>query len=114
MLKIISIPFIYQYKFQDFKQYTYDFFIDNNYILEFDGKQHFVSYEKGWNNKENVLNTHNRDLKKNSYCFEHKIPIIRIPYDIDYNIDDIQLNKTRFLLTPDNKNNYYKERIRIC
>ena len=54
--------------------------------------------------------THYHDLQKNKYCFEHNIPIIRIPYNEDYDIKDLKLETTRFLLTPKNEREYYATR----
>jgi hypothetical protein len=113
LLKENNIPFEYQYSFNNFKQYKFDFYINNQYIIEFDGKQHFLCYDSSWNNKENVVNTHKRDLIKNEYCFKNNIPIIRIPYDKEYTIKDLILKTTNFLLTKNNEKDYYKERLKI-
>ena len=51
---------------------------------------------------------HAHDLIKNQYCFTHNIPIIRIPYNAEYFVSDLILETTRFLLTPDNEKEYYK------
>lgn len=52
------------------------------YQVYFDGIQHF-SYgnNSSWNTEEKFLETKKRDNIKNNYCFNHNIPIIRIPYD---------------------------------
>ena len=47
---------------------------------------------------------------KNKYCFKHNIPIIRIPYYADYTLEDLKLERTRFLLTPENEGEYYAKR----
>lgn len=83
------------------------FFVNKTYVIEFDGKQHFC-LDAGWNIERKFNYTHQHDLIKNKYCFEHNIPIIRIPYNVDYNINDLKLETTRFLLTPENEQNYYK------
>ena len=89
----------------------FDFYIEDKYIIEFDGIQHFkYRYEEnyhGWNNKENHLETRRNDLIKNKYCFDNNIPIIRIPYDAEYDLNDLKLETTRFLLTPENEGEYY-------
>lgn len=55
----------------------FDFFIDNKYLLEFDGKQHYF----GWSNdKDNLKIVQQRDEFKNKWCEENNIPLIRIPY----------------------------------
>jgi hypothetical protein len=66
----------------------FDFYVDNKYIIEFDGEQHFKS-GSGWNTEEQVARTQKHDKIKNQYCFEHDIPIIRIPYT---HLDDLCLN----------------------
>ena len=51
--------------------------------------------------------THENDLLKNEYCFYNNIPLIRIPYNEKYVVDDLKLETTRFLLTPENEEMYY-------
>lgn len=58
----------------------FDFYIENNYLLEFDGEQHFKSNNRGWNTFEAVEKLKQRDEYKNQWCKEHNIPLIRIPY----------------------------------
>lgn len=106
-----NINFQYQYSFKDIQAYKFDFYIDDTYVIEYDGIQHFKS-DSGWNTVKNVQKTHKRDLLKNQYCFINEIPIIRIPYDEEYNIKDLLLNTTRFLLTSENEEEYYKGRLK--
>lgn len=58
----------------------FDFYINNNFLLEFDGQQHFFSRKSGWDTEKKFLKTKERDEFKNSYCFSHNIPLKRIPY----------------------------------
>ena len=58
----------------------FDFYINNQYLLEFDGEQHFFSNNKGWNTKTAFEKTKKRDKYKNQWCKENNIPLIRIPY----------------------------------
>ena len=82
----------------------FDFYIpDKNYIIEYDGIQHFeYRYEEnyyGWNNKENYLKTKERDEFKNQWCKDNNIPIIRIPYT-QYNnlcLEDLLLETSHFI-----------------
>lgn len=83
----------------------FDFYVNNQYIIEYDGKQHFDK-----NNNYHTEETHPHDLIKNKYCFDNNIPLIRIPYDAKYTIDDLKLETTRFLLTPENEQAYYESR----
>ena len=66
----------------------FDFYIDNNFLLEFDGIQHFKS-TSGWNNEENFKITQERDKYKNQWCHENNIPLKRIPY---WEIDNITID----------------------
>jgi hypothetical protein len=96
-------------RFNDLSNLRFDFYINNQYIIEFDGIQHFK--QGGWNKTlESFQNSHKRDLIKNKYCFDNNIPLIRIPYDVDFDINDLKLETTNFLLTPENEEEYYESR----
>ena len=105
-----NIPFQYQYRFSDFATKRFDFYINNQYIIEFDGQQHFNYVNSGWNTKEHFERIRKSDLEKNKYCFENNIPLIRIPYNTDYTLEDLRIETTRFLLTKDNEGEYYAKR----
>ena len=109
-----NIPFEYQINYLDLPGKKFDFHIGTNlekgYIIEYDGQQHFFYTGTGWDTQEHYERTHANDLRKNLYCFRNNIPIIRIPYDADYTIDDLKLETTRFLLTPENEKEYYESR----
>ena len=109
-----NIPFEYQIDYLDLPDKKFDFHIGTNlekgYIIEYDGQQHFFYTGTGWDSQEHYERTHANDLRKNLYCFRNNIPIIRIPYDADYTIDDLKLEATRFLLTPENEKEYYESR----
>ena len=67
--------------FNDTKQLArFDFYVNNQYIIEFDGEQHFNYTQTGWNTKEHFIKTKEHDNYKNQWCKENNIPIIRIPY----------------------------------
>ena len=67
--------------FNDTKQLArFDFYVNNQYIIEFDGEQHFNYTQTGWNTKEQFIKTKEHDNYKNQWCKENNIPIIRIPY----------------------------------
>ena len=88
-------------KFEDTKQYArFDFFVDNSYIIEFDGEQHFTYSNNGWNTKDNFITTKTHDNYKNKWCKENHIPIIRIPYThLDkIEIEDLLLESSVFKL----------------
>lgn len=64
----------------------FDFFIDNKYLVEFDGKQHFGL--GGWG--EDFEKIKARDEYKNNWCKENNMVLIRIPYN---EIEKINLDK---------------------
>lgn len=83
-----------------------DFYINDEYVIEYDGLQHF-SYE--WQMTEEEFNyRRNLDLEKNNYCFNNNIKIIRIPYTCtNITIDMLIPEKSEFLLTKENEENYF-------
>lgn len=89
------------------EQYRFDFFIDNRYYLEYDGEQHFM-VGSGWMTEEKLIYTRAKDLKKNNYCFEQDIPLIRIPFGIDYTLEDLLLETSKFQITKENEKKYYE------
>lgn len=77
----------------------FDFYVDNNYIIEFDGEQHFNSRETGWFTKEQVQAIQEKDNFKNEWCKKNNIPIIRIPYTQlnTLTIEDLLLSSSKYL-----------------
>ena len=78
-----------------------DFFIEpKNLIIEFDGEQHF-SQEWGCKKKPDIRVN---DLRKNAWCLEHKVHLLRIPWwtgDVEKTIlDAIAGLSSDKLLTP--------------
>ena len=91
-------------------RYDFGVYDKNNkllYIIEYDGEQHFKP--ASWNNNmvESLEYQQKKDKIKNQYCFEHNIPLIRIPYNKKYTDEDLILSSTKFLLTPENEEKYY-------
>lgn len=75
--------------------FRFDFYVDNKFLLEFDGLQHFQSLPTGWNTEDNLKIVKKRDNLKNNWCFKNNIPLKRIPY-YDLNkitLDDIMSDK---------------------
>lgn len=107
-----NISFIKQYTFPDccinknnYKTILkFDFAILNNqnqlqYLIEYDGIQHFKSMDCGWNNQQHLQDLQQRDQIKNNYCLIHHIPLIRIPYIIydKLTIEDL-LENSKYIL----------------
>lgn len=78
----------------------FDFYVDNKYLIEFDGSQHFISGNTGWMTEERVKENQLRDNIKNKWCKENNIPLIRIPYtELSYlTLKDLNINTTKFLI----------------
>ena len=103
----------WQFKFEQCKDklpLPFDFFIEDKYIIEYDGEQHFKKISLFDKDEDSFLIRRAHDLIKNKYCFDNNIPLIRIPYDAKYTIDDLKLETTRFLLTQENEEEYYNSR----
>lgn len=75
----------------------FDFYVNNLYIIEFDGRQHFESIPE-WGGEKGLSETQYRDSIKNNYCLANNIPLIRIPYTHldNLSVDDILLDKTKY------------------
>lgn len=86
LLKENKIPFEREKTFDDLifedsgRKARFDFFVNNSFLLEFDGSQHYFSNGNGWNTRKNLLKTQEHDRIKNEYCFMNNITLKRIPY----------------------------------
>ena len=92
-----GIEYELEKKFSSCKDKTYlsfDFFVNNRYLIEYDGQQH---YDK--NSIFNYEYTHNHDLIKSQWCKDNKIPLIRIPYTRYDNLclEDLLLNSSKYV-----------------
>lgn len=104
ILSEFNIPFVQEKTFetcrasQSGRQLRFDFFVNNQYLIEFDGIQHFQ--EGGWNTFERFQATQQRDQEKNHWCKENNIPLIRIPYtELDFlDIKQLRVKTTKFLV----------------
>ena len=79
----------------DKQKLRFDFFLpDYNIAIEYDGKQHFEPIDHfGGVAAFRKLQAH--DQRKADYCKQHKIGLLRIPYnkDIDVELNNFLLNK---------------------
>ena len=75
----------------------FDFWVNNEYLIEYDGIQHFNIPNK-WDTYENYEDRQLRDNFKSKWCKDNCIPLIRIPYyQLSYlKIEDLLLNTTNF------------------
>lgn len=101
LLSSKNIPFEREYVVSiDGHNYRFDFYVNGNYYIEFDGSQHFEAAGSGWNTEENLQDTQRHDAIKNAWCKEHNIPLIRIPYTHlkKLCIDDLKLETSTFIV----------------
>lgn len=84
LLTKANIPFETQKTFEDCRfndsdrLAKFDFWVNNEYLIEYDGIQHFEVI--GWNTLEKLQQVQQRDAFKTDWCKKHNIPLIRIPY----------------------------------
>ena len=79
---------------KDIRKLPFDFFVNNEYLIEYDGQQHFK--------KDNIFDyeyTHKHDLLKSQWCKKNNIPLIRIPYTHykDLKLKDLLLDTSSFI-----------------
>ena len=77
-----------------------DFFVNNSYLIEYDGDVHFNCNSNGWNTEKRLLEAKERDIFKNEWCIKNHIPLIRIPYTILKTLDlkDLLLETSQFII----------------
>lgn len=105
-----NIAFIQEYSFPDCYDKNinlplrFDFYVNNQYLIEFDGEQHYKA-TSGWNTPEHLEIVKHRDTIKNEYCQSHNIPLIRIPYNHinQLCLDDVLLT-SQYLVRKDEEN----------
>lgn len=88
------------FKFANNRWATYDFYVNQQYLIEYDGETHYSYNLHGWHNKEQLKNQQERDMIKNQWCKENNIPLIRIPYTHlqDLCLKDLQLETSKFII----------------
>ena len=98
-----NIPFEQEYKAFKFSSGMYakfDFFVNNQYFIEYDGETHYKYNLHGWHTEEQLKAQQERDLIKNQWCKENNIPLIRIPYTHFDKIcfEDLDIQTSQFVV----------------
>ena len=77
----------------------FDFYVNNEYIIEFDGKQHFEP-SKFFGGENALQKNQEHDNYKNQWCKDNNISIIRIPYTHLKNLclEDLLLETSKFII----------------
>ena len=80
------------------KPCRFDFYVNNQYVIEFDGIQHFEPIEY-FGGEEGYKKRKISDVFKSEYCKEHNIPLIRIPYTHlnELCLEDLLLETSQFI-----------------
>lgn len=99
------IPFETEKTFQNCRSYKnhllrFDFYVENKYIIEFDGIHHIQSLNFGNYNEEHFKEIQINDKIKNKWCKENNIPLIRIPYKKlkTLCLNDLLLETSKFIV----------------
>lgn len=104
IIKILNdnnITYVKEKRFDDCRfpdtdsQAKFDFYLpDKNYIIEFDGEQHYRS--STWYPAQEYIQQH--DEYKNNWCKQNNIPLIRIPYwkRKSLELKDLQIETTTY------------------
>lgn len=100
LLTSANIPFEAEKKFPTCKYInllSFDFYVNNKYLIEFDGIQHYQSDHFFAHDSFETRKI--RDNIKTNWCQENHIPLIRIPYThLDQlTIQDLQLETSSFI-----------------
>lgn len=88
------------FKFSSGKNARFDFFVENKYIIEYDGETHYMSNLHGWHTQTQLIAQQERDMIKNKWCEDNNIPLIRIPYThlAELTIQDLRLETSKYIL----------------
>lgn len=104
ILRDNNISFVQEYpafKFGSGAYAKFDFYVNNQYFIEYDGETHYQSNLHGWHNAEHLKAQQERDIIKNQWCKDNNIPLIRIPYTHlkDLTLADLQLETSQFIVS---------------
>lgn len=83
----------------------FDFYVNNQYLIEFDGIQHTNKGVSSLFTQEMIQDIQKRDYYKNQWTLKNNIPLIRIPYNHLKKIclEDLKLETTKFLWSENGK-----------
>lgn len=70
---------------------SFDFYLiskSTECVIEYDGEHHFMPIE-GWGGKGKFLRTYRSDERKNNFCIENGIRVLRIPYTMRNEVESL-------------------------
>lgn len=86
LLQKNNIPYVMEKTFDTCRspltgqKLRFDFYVNNSYLIEYDGEQHFIARNSGWSTDEQLQKTQLYDSIKDQWCKDNNIPLIRIKY----------------------------------
>ena len=84
------IHFEIQKAFPETGRCHFDFYLpDLHLLIEMDGRQHFAPFRQNKRAIKNFLKRKEYDQRKDRFCLEQKIPLIRIAYTCQKRIPEI-------------------------
>lgn len=97
-----NIPFeqeVAMFKYANGTKAKFDFYVNDEYLIEYDGETHYRFNLHGWHNEEQLIAQQERDMIKNQWCKDNNIPLIRIPHTHLPNlcIEDLILETSKFI-----------------
>lgn len=107
LLQYLNLPYIKEKTFETCRNPLsngtprFDFYVNDEYLIEYDGIQHFqVKNDNPWMTEEQYQSNIRRDSYKNQWCLDNGIPLIRIPYTHlqDLCEDDVKLETSKYLV----------------
>ncbi len=98
-----NISYITEYKpfkFASGGYAAFDFYVNNQYLIEYDGETHYQYNLHGWHDLEQLEKQQERDIIKNQWCKDNNIPLIRIPYWHLKNLrlEDLLLETSKYIV----------------
>lgn len=93
LLETLHLHYIYNKTYWEESAVRPDFVVEDKWIIEFDGEQHFKEIPCFGNLKD----IQKRDQIKNNLCKKYNIPLIRIPFDADIVKEDLIPETSKFL-----------------
>ena len=108
LLTEANIPFVAEATFDTClspKGYKlrFDFFVNNEYLIEFDGQQHSLDQPHGYFSKERLDTIKKHDNIKTQWCLDNNIPLLRIDYT---RLNDLSIEDLILLKEEENNNGY--------
>ncbi len=77
-----KINYNMEFKFDDCRykhKLPFDFYVNNDFLIEFDGSQHFKPIDF-FGGEKALENAQRNDVIKTKFCFDNNIPLLRISY----------------------------------